>query len=270
MYFLWDFRYCGKPPREITRFEEVAPPRRSGRSRRRPPPEALPPPGSAAFSPGLCRPHPLGAGRAMADSRSATCRSVQQSPSPPSNTSSLFSRFRALAIPAARKSTVSRNTRSTSPLPVIRQKSAVGSLQSRSMIQFFQHLRRTNVQLQAATAAAPAGTATGADGDMAQPQGPSSPAPAQLPAAEDRAAHPVPQADKQHVPAVPGPAEQALHQQSALAGVLQEYREAVPLPDCRTHGFRGTHLLPAGRQAGPPPSRWPVHQPSRTASCPTA
>lgn len=40
----------------------------------------------------------------------------------------------------------------------------VGSLQSRSMIQFFQHLRRTNVQLQAATAAAPAGTATGADG----------------------------------------------------------------------------------------------------------
>ena len=62
MYFLWDFRYCGKPPREITRFEEVAPPRRSGRSRRRPPPEALPPPGSAAFSPGLCRPHPLGAG----------------------------------------------------------------------------------------------------------------------------------------------------------------------------------------------------------------
>ncbi|CAN4044158.1 DUF5668 domain-containing protein, partial [Dysosmobacter welbionis] len=55
-------RYCGKPPREITRFEEVAPPRRSGRSRRRPPPEALPPPGSAAFSPGLCRPHPLGAG----------------------------------------------------------------------------------------------------------------------------------------------------------------------------------------------------------------
>ena len=61
MYFLWDFRYCGKPPREITRFEEVAPPRRSGRSRRRPPPEALPPPGSAAFSPGLCRPHPLGA-----------------------------------------------------------------------------------------------------------------------------------------------------------------------------------------------------------------
>ena len=60
------------------------------------------------------------------------------------------------------------------------------------------------------------------------------------------AAHPVPQADKQHVPAVPGPAEQALHQQSALAGVLQEYREAVPLPDCRTHGFRGTHLLPAG------------------------
>ena len=114
------------------------------------------------------------------------------------------------------------------------------------MIQFFQHLRRTNVQLQAATAAAPAGTATGADGDMAQPQGPSSPAPAQLPAAEDRAAHPVPQADKQHVPAVPGPAEQALHQQSTLAGVLQEYREAVPLPDCRTHGFRGTHLLPAG------------------------
>ena len=65
-----------------------------------------------------------GVARTMADSRSATCRSVQQSPSPPSNTSSLFSRFRALAIPAARKSTVSRNTRSTSPLPVIRQKSA--------------------------------------------------------------------------------------------------------------------------------------------------
>lgn len=99
MYFLWDFRYCGKPPREITRFEEVAPPRRSGRSRRRPPPEALPPPGSAAFSPGLCRPHPLGAGgqwRIPDPPRAGRSSRVRRRPATPVRCSADSGRWRSL------------------------------------------------------------------------------------------------------------------------------------------------------------------------------